>query len=49
MLIFDRANRSIVSDPAGNFGMMTALILPMLLGGAGLAVDTANLMVSKRQ
>ncbi|MNU44128.1 von Willebrand factor type A domain protein [compost metagenome] len=49
MLIFDRANHSIVSDPAGNFGMMTALILPMLLGGAGLAVDTANLMVSKRQ
>lgn len=49
MLIFNEPNRSIFSDRTGNFGMMTALILPMLLGGAGLAIDTANLMVSKRQ
>ncbi len=49
MLIFDGLHRSILSDRSGNFGMMTALILPMLLGGAGLAIDTANLMVSKRQ
>lgn len=49
MLIFDTPHRSIVSNRSGNFGMMTALILPMLLGGAGLAIDTANLMVSKRQ
>jgi len=49
MLIFDLSHRSIMSDRSGNFGLMTALILPMLLGGAGLAIDTANLMVSKRQ
>ncbi len=49
MLIFNRPHRSIVSDRTGNFGLMTALILPMLVGGAGLAIDTANLMVSKRQ
>lgn len=49
MLILEKRNRSIFSDRTGNFGMMTALILPMLLGGAGLAIDTANLMVSKRQ
>ncbi|WP_245480330.1 TadE/TadG family type IV pilus assembly protein [Neorhizobium sp. NCHU2750] len=29
--------------------MMTALILPVLLGGAGLAIDVTNLMLSKRQ
>lgn len=49
MLIFKRTHSSIVSDRTGNFGLMTALILPMLVGGAGLAIDTANLMVSKRQ
>ncbi len=49
MLIFNARHRSILQDRTGNFGVMTALILPMLLGGAGLAIDTANLMVSKRQ
>lgn len=49
MLIFSEPHNRIVSDRSGNFGMMTALLLPMLLGGAGLAIDTANLMMSKRQ
>lgn len=29
--------------------MMTAIILPVLVGGAGLAVDLANVMLSQRQ
>jgi Flp pilus assembly protein TadG len=49
MRSFGNPYRGIVFDRAGNFGMMTALILPLLLGGAGLAIDTANLMLSKRQ
>jgi Flp pilus assembly protein TadG/uncharacterized protein YegL len=46
---FISSHRGIVFDRSGNFGVMTALILPLLLGGAGLAIDTANLMLSKRQ
>ncbi|WP_018899823.1 TadE/TadG family type IV pilus assembly protein [Rhizobium sp. 2MFCol3.1] len=33
----------------GNFGITTALVLPILVGVAGLAVDTANLSLSQRQ
>jgi Flp pilus assembly protein TadG/uncharacterized protein YegL len=41
--------RGLCRDGAGNFGVMTALILPLMLGGVGVAIDTANLMLSKRQ
>lgn len=32
---------------AGNFGIMTAVLLPALLAGVGLAVDTANIINAK--
>ncbi|MFN3765132.1 MAG: pilus assembly protein TadG-related protein [Aliihoeflea sp.] len=32
---------------AGNFGIMTAVLLPALLAGAGLAMDTANIVSAK--
>lgn len=33
----------------GNFSMMTALILPVLLGSAGMAIDATNMVLSKSQ
>jgi Flp pilus assembly protein TadG len=33
----------------GNFGMMTAILLPVLVAGAGIAMDTTNLMLSRSQ
>jgi Flp pilus assembly protein TadG len=32
---------------AGNFGIMTAVLLPALLAGVGIAVDTANIINAK--
>lgn len=37
----------LLKDRAGNFGIMTAAMLPVLLGGAGLAIDMTNAMVAK--
>jgi Flp pilus assembly protein TadG len=39
----------IVSNRDGNFGIMTALLLPVLLGAGGLAIDVANQVLAKRQ
>lgn len=36
-------------DRSGNFGMMTAILLPVLVGGAGMALDLTNIMMSKTQ
>jgi Flp pilus assembly protein TadG/uncharacterized protein YegL len=36
-------------DRNGNFGMMTAILLPVLIGVAGLAMDTLNLSLSQSQ
>jgi Flp pilus assembly protein TadG/uncharacterized protein YegL len=44
-----RPYRGILSNDAGNFGMMTAVLLPVLLGTVGLAIDTTNVMMSRRQ
>jgi len=34
-------------DRSGNFGIMTALLLPVLLGASGVALDTLNLTLAK--
>lgn len=39
----------LLNDRSGNFGMMTAVLLPVLLGAAGVALDLTNMMVSKTQ
>jgi Flp pilus assembly protein TadG len=36
-------------DCGGNFALMTALILPMLVGVAGIAIDVSNMMMSKAE
>jgi Flp pilus assembly protein TadG/uncharacterized protein YegL len=41
--------RQLNSDRNGNFAMMTAIVLPVLIGGAGLAIDLGNIMLSQRQ
>jgi Flp pilus assembly protein TadG/uncharacterized protein YegL len=41
--------RCLCDDRNGNFGMMTAILLPVLLGVAGLAMDTLNLSLSQTQ
>ena len=39
----------LLNDRGGNFGIMTAILLPVLIGGAGIALDLTNMMVSKTQ
>lgn len=41
--------RSLIRDQKGNVALIAAATLPMLLGAAGLAVDTLQLSVAKRQ
>jgi Flp pilus assembly protein TadG len=36
-------------DRSGNFGIMTAILLPVLLGVGGVALDLTNMMMSKTQ
>ncbi|WP_312405823.1 vWA domain-containing protein [Rhizobium sp.] len=36
------------ADRSGNFGIITAIVLPVLVGAAGLAVDVSNMLLSKR-
>lgn len=38
----------LLRDRSGNFGIITAVLLPVLFGAAGLALDVSNIMVSKR-
>ena len=39
----------LLRDRSGNFGMMTAILLPVLVGGAGIALDLTNMMMTKTQ
>ncbi|MCJ8521321.1 Flp pilus assembly protein TadG/uncharacterized protein YegL [Pseudorhizobium tarimense] len=39
----------LLKDRSGNFGMMTAILLPVLLGAGGVALDLTNMMMSKTQ
>ncbi|RXT26730.1 pilus assembly protein TadG [Rhizobium leguminosarum] len=41
--------RRLLDDRRGNFGMMTAIMIPVLLGAAGLAIDYSNMALSKRE
>ncbi|MBB6222144.1 vWA domain-containing protein [Rhizobium leguminosarum] len=41
--------RRMLSDRGGNFGIMTAIMAPVLLGAAGLAIDYSNMALSQRQ
>ncbi|MGO4197255.1 pilus assembly protein TadG-related protein [Rhizobium sp. YAF28] len=43
--LLDRLRR----DRGGNFGIMTAILLPVLIGAAGLAIDYSNAILSKRE
>lgn len=49
MLSLSNHLRQLRTRRDGNFAMMTAIVLPVLVGGAGLAVDLANVMLSQRQ
>lgn len=44
-----RRLKELAHDRSGNFGIITALLLPVLLGAGGLAVDVANAMHVKAQ
>lgn len=39
----------ILRDRSGNFGMMTAILVPVALGAAGVAVDISNTVIAQRQ
>ncbi|CAD7040758.1 TadE/TadG family protein [Pseudorhizobium endolithicum] len=39
----------LVKDRSGNFGMMTAILLPVLIGAGGLALDVTNMLISKAE
>ncbi len=39
----------LLTDRSGNFGMMTAILLPVLIGAGGVALDLTNMMMSKTQ
>ncbi|MFP3543884.1 pilus assembly protein [Rhizobium sp. SIMBA_035] len=41
--------RQLRTSRNGNFAMMTAIVLPVLIGAAGLAIDLGNIMLSQRQ
>lgn len=43
--LFDRLRR----DRGGNFGIMTAILLPVLIGAAGLAIQVSDMLLSKQQ
>ncbi|WP_183735466.1 MULTISPECIES: pilus assembly protein [unclassified Rhizobium] len=36
-------------DRGGNFGIMTAILLPVLIGAAGLAIQVSDMLLSKQQ
>jgi Flp pilus assembly protein TadG/uncharacterized protein YegL len=44
-----RRARTIFRDRAGNFGIMTAIALPVLLASGGVAIDVANMMMTKNK
>ncbi|MBO9653297.1 pilus assembly protein TadG-related protein [Agrobacterium sp. SOY23] len=42
-----KLKRRFLADTSGNFGMMTAILLPVLLGVAGAGLELANVMQAK--
>jgi len=43
------SGRQILRDRSGNFAMMTAILAPVLIGAAGLAIDITNAALSQQQ
>ncbi|UVD56125.1 pilus assembly protein TadG-related protein [Rhizobium sp. Pop5] len=41
--------RRMFSDRGGNFGIMTAILMPVLLGAAGMAIQVGDILLSKQQ
>ncbi|WP_037094350.1 TadE/TadG family type IV pilus assembly protein [Rhizobium leguminosarum] len=41
--------RRMFSDRGGNFGIMTAIMMPVLLGVAGMAIQVGDMLLSKQQ
>lgn len=39
----------LLKDRLGNFGMMTALLLPVLLGAGGISIDLTKMMMTKNR
>jgi Flp pilus assembly protein TadG len=39
----------LISNRDGNFAMVTAIVLPVLIGSAGVAIDLSNMTMQKRQ
>ncbi|MFD1328111.1 vWA domain-containing protein [Mycoplana ramosa] len=39
----------LAKDRRGNFGMMTALLLPVLLGAGGISIDVTKMMMTKNR
>ncbi|MEB2843597.1 vWA domain-containing protein [Endobacterium cereale] len=46
---FQQTIRRFIRQENGNFALMTALILPVLLGTAGMAIDATNMVLSRAQ
>lgn len=47
--MFDFGFRRFLRDRGGNFGILTAIAIPVLFAGAGVAVDLSNMLLSKGQ
>ncbi|MCF3640396.1 pilus assembly protein, partial [Rhizobium sp. TRM95111] len=43
----DAGLRRFAKDRGGNFAMMTALVLPVILGAGGFAIDLTNVVLEK--
>lgn len=41
--------RRLLADRSGNFGILTAIAVPVLFAGAGVAVDVSNMLLSRNQ
>ncbi|MBY5805223.1 VWA domain-containing protein [Rhizobium ruizarguesonis] len=41
--------RRMLGDRGGNFGIMTAILLPVLFGAAGMAIQVGDILLSKQQ
>ncbi|MFP3545582.1 pilus assembly protein TadG-related protein [Rhizobium sp. SIMBA_035] len=39
----------LLHDRSGNFGIFTAILVPILIGSAGVAIDVSNMVASQRQ
>jgi Flp pilus assembly protein TadG len=47
--MFDFGFRRFLRDRGGNFAILTAIAVPVLFAGAGVAVDLSNMLLSKGQ